>query len=111
MIVRNIAIFFSIVCIFAVSFANSDIVEVETTLENHVFNPSTIDIPSGKKIRLIVKNNDDSVEEFESFDLKREKLIPSNSQVVIIIAPLDPGRYEFFGEFHEDTARGFLNVK
>jgi hypothetical protein len=30
---------------------------------------------------------------------------------VIKIAPLDPGRYEFFGEFHEDSAKGALVAK
>lgn len=100
-----------ILLFYSPSYADIDVIEVETTLENHIFHPSTIDVPAGKKIRLTVKNNDDMVEEFESHDLKREKLIPSKSQVVVVIAPLEPGIYKFFGEFHEETAQGTINVK
>lgn len=101
-----------IVLFYLSSYAEDiDLIEVETVLEKHVFHPNSIDVPAGKKIRLIVKNNDDMIEEFESHDLKREKLVPSKSQIVVVIAPLEPGIYKFFGEFHAETAQGYLNVK
>ena len=88
-----------------------EIFEVEIKIKNHVFEPSEIEIPSGHKLKLIVHNMDDTIEEFESFDLKREKIVPPGGKIKIILAPLMPGKYEFFGEFHQETAKGFLNVK
>ena len=40
--------------------------------------------------------------------LNREKVIPSRSKAVIFIGPLAPGKYPFFGEFHEATAHGVV---
>ncbi len=98
--------------IFSPSIAISeDEFEIELVIRNHVFEPSEIEAPSGQKIKLVVLNTDDTVEEFESFDLKREKIVPPGSKINIILAPLAPGKYEFFGDFHQETARGFINVK
>ena len=63
-------------------------------------------IPANKKIKLLVINKDNEVEEFESLDLKRERMIPANGEVIINIGPLDPGEYQFYGEFHNKTAQG-----
>ena len=46
-----------------------------------------------------------------SIDLKREKIVLANSKARVILAPLKPGEYKFFGEFHEDTAQGKIIVK
>ena len=47
-------------------------------------------------------------EEFESREMKVEKVIPGKSKGVVRIGPLAPGRYPFFGEFNEATAKGVL---
>jgi len=81
------------------------------TIKDHRFDPSEIQVPAGKKIRLIVKNLDPTPEEFESSDLKREKVIPGKSEATIVIGPLKPGTYKFVGEFHESTAKGSIVAK
>ncbi|MEM6984654.1 MAG: cupredoxin domain-containing protein, partial [Pseudomonadota bacterium] len=58
------------------------------------------------KVRLLIENQDSTPEEFDSFDLNREKVLYPNRKSVIYIGPLTPGRYEFFGEFSPNTARG-----
>lgn len=108
---KNISTLLLIILLPIYSYSNYNVIEIETVLEGHVFHPSCIDVPAGQKIRLTVKNNDDVVEEFESHDLKREKIIPAKSKIVVVLAPLSPGVYKFFGEFHEETAQGCLNVK
>ena len=84
---------------------------VEITLKDHVFSPEEIRIPANKKITLVVHNLDPTVEEFDSPALKREKLLKSNSVTNIILAPLAPGRYDFIGEFYQDTAKGTVIVE
>jgi len=81
------------------------------TLRDHRFAPETIEIPAGQKVKLLVRNQDDTAEEFDSYDLNREKVISGNSEGIVIIGPLDPGTYSFMGEFHADTARGKIVVK
>lgn len=84
--------------------------EIDLYIKDHKFDPEVILVPDGVKIRLIVHNLDSTIEEFESIDLKREKIIPANSKAIIILAPLKIGEYKFFGEFHEDTAQGRIIV-
>ncbi len=40
-----------------------------------------------------------TAEEFESYDLKRKKIIPSKRKAIVLLGPLMPGKYEFFGKF------------
>ena len=86
------------------SFAETPIYEL--TIKDHQFSPAELQIPAGTKIKLLVKNMDTTPEEFESYELNREKVIPGNSEATVYIGPLDPGTYGFFGEFNMDTAKG-----
>jgi heme/copper-type cytochrome/quinol oxidase subunit 2 len=80
-------------------------------LKDHIFVPERIELPANKKVKLIILNRDTTAEEFDSFDLNREKVLFPNRKAVIFVGPLKPGEYEFFGEFNPDSARGFVVVK
>ena len=80
-------------------------------IKDHKFQPTEIEIPAGQKITLLVKNEDPTPEEFESHQLKREKVIPGGKEITLSIGPLKAGRYEFFGEFTPKTARGYIVAK
>ena|SRR5690242_6896676 len=80
-------------------------------IQDHKFQPTELEIPAGKKVALVVKNNDPTPEEFESSQLRREKVIPGGQQAIIYVGPLKPGKYEFFGDFNPTTARGHIIVK
>ncbi len=80
-------------------------------IREHRFYPAELEIPSGQKHLLIIDNEDATAEEFESHSLHREKIVPAKSKTNIFIGPLKPGRYEFFGEFNEATARGVVIAK
>ena len=80
-------------------------------IKDHKFQPTEIEIPANKKIELIVKNEDSTPEEFESTELRREKVVPGGQQITVYIGPLKPGRYEFFGDFNPKTARGHIVAK
>jgi plastocyanin len=80
-------------------------------IKDHRFQPAEIEIPAGQKIALIVKNDDPTPEEFESTELRREKVVPGGEQVTVYVGPLKPGRYEFFGDFNPKTARGQIIAK
>ena len=84
---------------------------IALTIKDHRFDPAEIAVPAGKKIKLVVTNQDSTPEEFDSHALDVEKVIPGGATATITIGPLDPGRYEFVGEFHEDSAKGAVVVK
>ena len=83
---------------------------VTLNLKNHMFEPTIITISENTKIKLVVINHDDSPEEFDSFDLNREKVIFAKSTATLFVGPLPKGTYYFFGEYHPDTAVGKVIV-
>lgn len=84
--------------------------EYEIELKNHLFYPAELEIPENTKVKLIIYNRDQTPEEFDSFDLNREKVIYPNKRSVIFIGPLPTGRYNFFGEYNPNSARGAIIV-
>lgn len=93
------------------AYTHATIPEFKIVLQDHVFTPSELVIPANKKVKLVIENKDDSAEEFDSFDLNRERVIFANSKRSIYLGPLPPGVYEFFGEFHPNSAVGRIVVK
>ena len=85
--------------------------EYAITIKDHQFEPAEVVIPAGTKVKLRVHNQDATPEEFESYELHREKIIAGGASAVIFVGPLEPGTYPFFGEFHPDTAQGRLRVE
>ena len=77
-------------------------------IKDHRFEPAEIKVPKGQRVKLIVHNQDSTPEEFESHDLNREKVVPAGAKATIYIGPLKAGRYSFYGEYHEKTAKGVI---
>jgi plastocyanin domain-containing protein len=94
-------------CAFSVTGHAAD-PEFQLIIKDHRFTPTELVVPAGQKVRLIVENQDPTPEEFESYDFNREKIVPANGRIVVFVGPLKPGKYEFFGEFNQATARGWL---
>ncbi len=93
---------------------NAAMAEVPTfTIEirDHLFYPAELKLPPDTKVKIIVSNLDASPEEFESYELNREKVIMGQSKAIIFVGPLDPGVYPFFGEFNPKTAQGLIRVE
>ena len=80
--------------------------EFTIRIKDHLFYPAELEVPAGRKVRLLVINEDPTPEEFESYELNREKVIPGNTRAVIFVGPLKPGEYPYFGEFYPKTAQG-----
>jgi plastocyanin len=85
--------------------------EFALSIEGHKFTPDRLEVPVGKKVKLVVENKDATPEEFESHALKIEKVIPGKSKATIFVGPLKAGEYRFVGEFNEKTAKGVIVAK
>jgi len=83
---------------------------IEIEIRDHLFYPAEIQIPENTKVKLIIINKDNSSEEFESYELNREKVMPAGRKGIIFIGPLRAGEYPFFGEFFPKTAQGKVIV-
>lgn len=82
--------------------------DIKLVIENHLFTPAEIRVSANTKIRIVIENRDATPEEFESTSLRAEKVIPGKSKGVVMVGPLKPGKYSFWGEFNSKTAQGVL---
>jgi len=85
--------------------------EVALTITQHRFQPEDIHVKAGAPFILVVTNKDSTAEEFESTELRLEKVIPAGKTVRLKMPALKPGTYRFLGEFHAQTAQGRLLVE
>jgi plastocyanin len=85
--------------------------EYVISLKDHQFTPSDLVIPAGEKVSITVKNDGTRMAEFESHELKREKVISAGKQAVITVGPLAAGTYPYFDEFSGGKAKGTITVK
>ena len=97
--------------ITSVSAEETEVVERVIVAKDGHFSPEIIEVPANKKIRLIFKNEGPGPEEFESGQLGFESVMNAGVTRKVVVAPLKPGEYSFFGEFHMETAKGKIIAK
>jgi hypothetical protein len=81
------------------------------TIKEHRFIPEVIEAPANQRVVLHIHNIDPTPEEFESYELNREKVVVGGGTINIFLGPLAPGVYPFFGDFNQKTAQGRLIAK
>ena len=85
--------------------------EIQLSYKDKKFDPAEISAPANTAIVIKLKNLDAKAMEFESKTLHVEKVVAASSDATINVRAQKPGRYEFFDEYNEKTARGALVVK
>lgn len=95
----------------AVSATAAELQEVRLTIREHRFDPAEIRVKAGHGVKLLILNADPAAEEFESPSLRKEKKILAGQTVEMSFPHLALGTYEFYGEFHPDSAKGKLVVE
>ncbi|MCP3706607.1 cupredoxin domain-containing protein [Paraburkholderia sp. CNPSo 3274] len=102
---------------FAVSLAGvamtahaEDLPTFKLEMTDGKLNPARIEVPAGKRIKIEVRNTGKGAAEFESVQLRKEKVLAPGADSFVVIAPLDPGEYKFFDDFHQQ-AQGVIVAK
>jgi len=80
-------------------------------IKDGVITPLEMDVPANTRIRLEISNSGTSPAEFESVQLKKEKVIAEGNTTVMVIRNLDPGTYDFFDDFHIDLPHAKITAK
>jgi plastocyanin len=74
-------------------------------------NPARIEVPAGQKIKIEIHNTGKSPVEFESVQLRKEKVLAPGASSFVVIAPMQAGEYKFFDDFHMTTGQGVIVAK
>lgn len=91
----------------AMAFA-SDLLTFRLEMADGKFNPSRIEVPAGQRIKIEIHNVGKTAAEFESVELRKEKVLAPGAQSFVVIAPLRPGEYKFFDDFHLGMPQGSI---
>jgi plastocyanin len=78
----------------------------QLTARDGRFQPETLEVPAGQRIKIVIRNEGPGAIEFEMLSPFRERVLGPGGQSFVIFAPLKPGTYQFFDEFHPDTGKG-----
>lgn len=89
----------------------ADEILVRLTIKDHRFSPERLEVPAGQKVVMVIRNEDSEPEEFESTQLRREKIVFPGTETRVVLGRLEPGEYPFVGEYHEATAKGIIVAK
>jgi heme/copper-type cytochrome/quinol oxidase subunit 2 len=76
-----------------------------------VITPLRVEVPADTRIRLELVNTGTTPAEFESIELRKEKVIAPGAETVMVIRRLDPGEYQFFDDFHLDMPPAVVVAK
>jgi hypothetical protein len=72
-------------------------------MRDGTINPARIEVPANVPFKLEITNSGTSPVEFESNELKREKVLAGGSTSSIVFRRLEPGEYPFFDDFHPEA--------
>lgn len=89
----------------------AELLSFQLTIQAGRFHPETIEVPAHTRFKLLIRNEGPGAEEFESADLRKEKVLAPGASSFLVFQPLAPGTYRFFGEFHPETAQGRIVAK
>ncbi|MDD2703906.1 MAG: cupredoxin domain-containing protein [Acidocella sp.] len=84
---------------------------VQLTLQDHKFTPDHVQVPAGARFKILVTNLDTTPDEFESPDLRVEKIVVPGQTITVFAGPLAPGTYAFYDDYHPETAHGVAEAK
>jgi len=85
--------------------------EIKIEFKDGKASPTELVVPTGKKIRVVVSNTGSQAVEFESTQLRKEKVLGPGVTSSVILAPLSAGEYTWFDDFHQTTAKGKIIAK
>ena len=88
-----------------------DMAVYKLVAKDGVFDPATIEVAAGKKFTIEVTNQGSGPMEFESKDLKQEKVLAKGAKSSIVVNALKPGTYVFFDEHKPDAPKGKIVAK
>ena len=95
----------------AVALAADEMPVYKLIAKDGVFEPATIEVAAGKKFRIELSNEGSGPMEFESKDLKQEKVVAKGAKSSFVVNGLKAGTYTFFDEYKPNAPKGKVVAK
>jgi hypothetical protein len=102
-LILGVCLWIPVLCLAQAQQVNSIQTPNTIVIKNHQFDPYQLNVPAGRKLQIMVDNQDPTAEEFESFDLDREQVVESNKKSIVYIGPLRSGTYKYWADYHQNS--------
>lgn len=83
----------------------------EIVVNNGYFKPKLIEVPAGRRVKLILINEGPGPLEFENDEMRVEKVLSAGGRSFVVLPKLKPGEYDFIDEFNPITGELKVIVK
>jgi plastocyanin len=93
------------------AYAAEELLVLKLSAKDGKFEPLKLEAPAGKRFKIEISNDGKGPMEFESKDLKQEKVLAAGAKSSVVINALKPGTYVFFDEYHPEAPKGQIVVK
>lgn len=80
----------------------------EVIVRDGVFTPARLEVPAGRRVKLVLINEGPGPLEFENDEMRVEKVLNAGARSFVVLPKLKTGEYEFVDEFNPIT--GLLKV-
>jgi plastocyanin len=109
---RAVAIFWVAIGLsLAIGVQAEDLIVFKLVARDGAFEPAKLEVPAGKRFKIEISNDGKGPMEFESRDLKQEKVLAAGAKSSVVITGLKPGAYVFFDEYHPEAPKGQIVAK
>ena len=75
----------------------------EIVVNDGVFKPARIEVPAGRRVKLVLINEGPGPLEFENDEMRIEKVLNAGARSFVVLPKLKPGEYDFVDEFNPIT--------
>ncbi len=77
--------------------------EIPLTIDKNQFQPNEVKVKANAPFVLVITNKSAKAAEFESKDLRVEKVVPAGKTVNVRMRALKPGTYSFLDDFNQQA--------
>ena len=95
---------------FSIAGAEEELIFV-IEFKDGTVSPLRLEVPANRRFELQLRNQGDTPAEFESSELRKEKVLAPKTTSILVFKTLDPGEYPFFDDFHPDAPKAVLIAK
>lgn len=97
--------------LFCAAAAAEDLPTFELTFTDGKVSQTRLEVPAGKRFKIIVHNRGKTPIEFESLPLRKEKVLAPGATSFVVFNPISAGEYPFYDEFHMEGTKGAIIAK
>ena len=98
------------IALFSMGALAEDMPVFKLVARDGAFDPKTIEVPANQRFKIEISNEGKKPIEFESKDLKQEKVLAGGAKSSIVVNRLKPGTYNFFDDYNP-AAKGQIVAK